>query len=78
MKSLPPLYTELGSLIRKARMNQSLSMEELAWRCSLHPNAIWKVEKAKTEIKLSTLIKIFHELDISFNELQKLAPHPKK
>lgn len=51
----------------------NLSQDELAWRCSLHLNAIWKIENAKSEIKLSILISIFAELQISFDEIEKLV-----
>lgn len=65
------MYTDLGNSIRKKRIEKSLSLEELAWRCEMHLNGIWNVEKAKSEIKLSTLMKIFKVLEIDFCELNK-------
>lgn len=72
MKNLNPLFVDLGKLIRDKRVAANLSQDELAWRCSLHLNAIWKIEKAKSEIKLSTLIKIFRELKLSFVVIEHL------
>lgn len=72
MKNLQPLLADLGNLIKEKRISANLSQDELAWRCSLHLNAIWKIEKSKSEIKLSTLIRIFSELKISFNEIEIL------
>lgn len=72
MKNLHPLFVDLGTLIRDKRVAANLSQDELAWRCSLHLNAIWKIEKAKSEIKLSTLIRIFQELKLSFVVIEHL------
>ena len=72
MKSLPPIYIKLGNLIRTTRMAKNLSLEELAWRCMLHPNAIWKVEKAQSEIRFSTMLKLFKELEIDFSQIQTM------
>lgn len=72
MKNLNPLYTELGNLIKQRRLEKGLSLEELAYRCGLHLNGIWKIEKAKSEIKLSTLLKIFKELDIKLSALEAI------
>lgn len=73
MKNLHAIFVDLGNLIRDKRIAANLSQDELAWRCSLHLNAIWKIEKAKSEIKLSTLIKIFRELKLSFDEIENLV-----
>ena len=67
------LYLELGKLIKAKRMEKSLSQDELAYRCLLHPHCIYKIEKAKSEIKLSTLIKILQELGINLNDVQLLV-----
>lgn len=73
MKNLSHFYTELGKLIRAHRQSQKLSLEELAYRCGLHLNAVWKIEKARGDVKLTTLIKIFKELHINFSLLQELV-----
>lgn len=72
MEKQSQLFTELGNFITSKRITAGLSQEELALRCSLHLNAVWKIENAKSEIKLSTLINIFNELDIPFVELDEL------
>jgi len=65
-------YTELGALIKSKRQEAGLSMDEFAYRCSMHINGIWKIENAKSEIKISTLIKIFRELKLDFSVIQQL------
>lgn len=70
MKSL---YIELGNIIKAKRIEKSLSQDELAYRCMLHSHCIYKIEKAKSEIKLSTLIRVFNELDLSFMLIEELA-----
>lgn len=72
MSNLQQIFIDLGGLIREKRVIARISQDELAYRCSVHINCIWKIENAKSEIKLSTLIKIFHELDLSFDEIDKL------
>lgn len=73
MKELSTLFTELGSLIKSRRTAIGLSQDELAWQSGLHLNAIWKIENAKSEIKLSTLIRIFNVLNVKFTELDSLV-----
>jgi DNA-binding XRE family transcriptional regulator len=67
-----PIYQKLGDLIKQKRMELSLSQNELAYRCLLHEHCIYKIEKAKSEIKLSTLMKIFKELGLKFELIDKL------
>ena len=67
-----PIYQKLGDLIKQKRMELSLSQDELAYRCLLHPHCIYKIEKAKSEIKLSTLMKIFKELGLKFELIDEL------
>lgn len=66
------IYQRLGNLIKQKRLEKSLSQNELGYRCMLHEHCIYKIEKAKSEIKLSTLMKIFKELDISFVAIDEL------
>jgi DNA-binding XRE family transcriptional regulator len=67
-----PIYQKLGDLIKQKRMELSLSQNELAYRCLLHEHCIYKIEKAKSEIKLSTLMKIFKELGLKFELIDEL------
>lgn len=78
MKQLPEIFTDLGNMIRQRRIELNLSQDELAWRCSLHLNAIWKIENAKSEIKFSTLIKIFDELNLSLVKIEELRQKHKE
>lgn len=72
MKNLPPIYTKLGQLIKARRNELGLSLDELAYRCGLHLNCIWKIENARSEIKLSTLMSIFKELDLRVGVIDSL------
>lgn len=72
MKHLPAMYIQLGKLIKAKRNELNLSLDELAYRCGLHLNCIWKIENAKSEIKLSTLISIFRELDLRVGVIDNL------
>ncbi|MCC2644758.1 MAG: Helix-turn-helix domain [Burkholderiales bacterium] len=65
-------YIELGKLIKEKRLEKKLSQNELAYRCMLHEHCIYKIENAKSEIKISTLIKIFKQLSLDFTDLNKL------
>lgn len=67
-----PIYHKLGELIKQKRLASSLSQNELAYRCMLHEHCIYKIEKAKSEIKLSTLMKIFEQLGMSFTIIDEL------
>lgn len=67
-----PIYHKLGELIKQKRLALSLSQNELAYRCMLHEHCIYKIEKAKSEIKLSTLMKIFEQLGMSFTIIDEL------
>jgi predicted transcriptional regulator len=67
-----PIYQKLGDFIKQKRMELSLSQNELAYRCLLHEHCIYKIEKAKSEIKLSTLMKIFKELGLKFELIDEL------
>jgi predicted transcriptional regulator len=67
-----PIYHKLGELIKQKRLALSLSQNELAYRCMLHEHCIYKIEKAKSEIKLSTLMKIFEQLGMNFIIIDEL------
>lgn len=71
------IYQRLGNLIKQKRMEKSLSQNELAYRCLLHEHAIYKIEKAKSEIKLSTLMKIFEQLEMNFTVIDELIKNEK-
>lgn len=66
------IYQQLGNIIKCRRTELSLSQNELAYRCMLHEHCIYKIEKAKSEIKLSTLMKIFKELGLTFEVIDNL------
>ena len=65
------IYIELGKLIKKRRMELSISQEELSWRCGINVNSLGRIERAEGEFLVATLFKIFKELNIDFCELNK-------
>lgn len=66
------LYIKLGLLIKKKRLQSNISQEELAWRCGLNVNSLGRIERAEGEFLVSTLFKLFKELEIEFKELEQI------
>lgn len=62
-------YTQLGSNIKKARLNRGWSQNELAKRCSVNAAKISKIENAREDIMLSTILEITLALEVSLGEL---------
>jgi transcriptional regulator with XRE-family HTH domain len=63
---------DLGSLIKASRMNKSFSQEELAWRCGITKNGLGKIELGRSQVKITTLVKLFNKLGINFSEIQNI------
>lgn len=57
--------------IRKFRIRQGITQEELAYLCGLHRTYIGSVERGERNITLSTLSTIAQALKISPRELLK-------
>ena len=55
---------QLAKLIKKQRVLQGVTQEELSFKCSIHRNEISLIERGHKDIKLSTLLKLLHCLDI--------------
>lgn len=71
-KDIQEFYSELGKTIRYARLKQDLSQEDFAWKCGISTNSLGRIECAKGEIKLCTILKIFEELNLDFNKIQQI------
>ncbi|HRH45287.1 MAG TPA: helix-turn-helix transcriptional regulator [Pyrinomonadaceae bacterium] len=69
-------YLELGKRIRKARINQRLTQEQLADLVSLKRTSITNIEKGSQRILAHTLLELSEKLNISVNEL--IPPRPQK
>ena len=73
-------YTKLGNNIRKERLKQNLTIEELAYKADITPNYLGKIERAQSKLSLEVLIKIANALGITSDyilshEFQKVSKH---
>jgi transcriptional regulator with XRE-family HTH domain len=64
---------KLGMVIRKLRMDKSISQENLALQADIDRTYISDIEKGKRNISIETLEKLAHTLEISPSELLKLV-----
>ncbi len=58
-----------GNRVRKIRMEQNISQEELGFRCGLSKNYISDVERGARNVSLVTIEKIARGLEIPIKEL---------
>lgn len=63
---------KLGDKIKSKRKERGLSQEELANKCGLNRNSIYKYEKNETIPKLDQIKKIAKALDVPVNDLTDL------
>ncbi len=63
---------KLGNKIKKTRIKNGLSREELAFRTGVSGSYIGMIERAENDFKISKLIKIAQSLDVSIKELVDL------
>ena len=63
------IATEIGSIIRKIRVAQNLSQEDLADRCELHRTYIGSLERAEKVASILTLERVAKALDVSLSEI---------
>jgi transcriptional regulator with XRE-family HTH domain len=54
-----------GVNLRKARLNATISQEELGFRCDLHRTEISLLERACREPRLGTIVRLASALDVS-------------
>ena len=59
--------SQLGKMIRFHRKQSGLSQAELAKMADLGKTVIFDIEKGKMSIRLTSLLKIFHILNIQMN-----------
>ncbi|WP_037351164.1 helix-turn-helix domain-containing protein [Anaeroarcus burkinensis] len=59
----------IGDKIKSLRKEKGLSQEDLAKKCGLNRNSIYKYEKNETTPKLNQIKKIAAALDVEANEL---------
>ncbi len=68
--------TLVGKNIRRFRLADSLTLEELAFRAQLHPNYLGDVERGKRNLSLTNLKKIADGLKKSLTDLLSGARGP--
>jgi XRE family transcriptional regulator, regulator of sulfur utilization len=61
----------IGEKIKQLRKEKKLTLSSLCYKNGLEPSTLSRVEKAKVDVKLSTLLKIAKALDIEACELLK-------
>lgn len=57
--------------LRHARGRAGLSQEQLAHRSGLHPTEVSRLERARREPRLGTIVRLAHGLGIGADELLK-------
>jgi transcriptional regulator with XRE-family HTH domain len=55
--------------LRAARLRAGLSQEQLADRCDLHPTEISRLERARREPRLGTIVRVARALGIGPDRL---------
>lgn len=63
------LLIGFGKRVRRLRVEQGLSQEELAYRCGFYRTYIGMVERAERSITLNNIFKIAKGLGITLKEL---------
>ena len=63
------VITKFGHKIRKERLRQGLSQEELAFQAGLHRTYIGMIERAERNITLTNIKKIAKALKLSLRNL---------
>ncbi len=64
-----PILTGFGKRVKRLRLEQGLSQEELAYRCGFYRTYIGMVERAERSITLCNVFKIAKGLDVTLKEL---------
>jgi len=65
-------YIVLGYLVRKARVDQGMSVEELAKRVDAGASSIRSLEIGKQRTPFHKIIKIVNILDIDLNDIRNV------
>ncbi len=60
---------KIGELVKKYRLSQNLTQEELGYKCKLDRNQISLIERGKVDLRCSTLAAILSCIDVTVLEL---------
>ena len=63
------LATEIGKRIRNYRLQQDMSQDDLAEKCSLHPTYIGQVERGEKNATIESVSRIAHGLSLPLSKL---------
>lgn len=66
------ILKKFGDKIRKERLKQNLSQEELASKAGVHRTYIGMIERAEKNVTLESIEKLSRALDVSIEYLMKL------
>lgn len=69
MAHIDPLLILFGKRVKRLRLEQGLSQEELAYRCGFYRTYIGMVERAERSITLCNVFKIAKGLNVTLKEL---------
>lgn len=67
----PDITFRFGQVVRKLRLEQNISQEELADRCGLHRTYISDIELGKRNVSLENIERISISLNRSLSDLFK-------
>lgn len=62
-------YELIGNNVREIRIKKGWTQEDLANRCSVNSAKISKIENAREDFMLSTLIEIANALNVTLKEI---------
>lgn len=71
---MPSALVLFGKQVRALRIDRGLSQEKLAELCAVHRNYIGRVERAKTNVKFESIMKLAAGLDVRPERLFRLIP----
>ncbi|HSS05191.1 MAG TPA: helix-turn-helix transcriptional regulator [Solirubrobacterales bacterium] len=61
----------VGRNIRAQRKRRELTQEELAQRAGIHPVEVGRAERGTRDMRVSTVVKLAHGLDVPAMELMR-------
>ncbi len=60
---------QVGQNIRSHRKRLDLTQEALAHKCDMHPVELGRAERGKRDLRVSTVVRIAHGLEIAPKDL---------
>lgn len=69
-------YEYIGANVRRIRVRLGLTQDELAGRARLEQRFVQRVERAKVDLRLSTLLKLARALGVAPGALLRKAKLP--